>query len=311
MTIKPLESEKQIRFAHEFEQHFLRDKAPDKPMLLTYSESGNPHEGYLPQSIIAMLIGAGGIGKTHLLAQLAVAVASGTPFLDCLFPTKPGAVFLGLGENQYDDIHRILYKASKKLRDKQPDLTEEDLLEEAAKRIAPFSFHGKQASFIQHGQPSNYFGMLKEGLKAAAPKEGWSLLIFDPISRLMGADAETDNAAATQFIALMEELSQELPGKPTVLLSHHTNKSASRLNSTLDNKSKPDQSAARGSSALTYGARWVSNYYQEEEGNKFTLKMTKSNLTKIHQDITTEKEDDGFITNCNAKNNKITPKSIF
>jgi hypothetical protein len=284
-----------LQFLNQREKNFLLTDPPKKPMLLNYVDAIGRKTGFLPKGIVSMLVGAGGVGKTHLLAQLALAVASGQPWLDCMEPTehcgsgKKGNVFLGLGENQYDDIHRLLHKASKRLR-KQP--MGEEMLAEASQRIAPFSFCGQQASFIQDRKPSRYFRQLKMRLEDMAPPSGWSLIILDPISRFLGADAETDNAAATQFIAMLEELTIELPGRPTVLFAHHVNKSAI-------NSDRPNQTAARGSSALTDGVRWQVNFSKDnflEEGKDLTtLRMTKSNFTRILEPITLKKDSDGFL----------------
>lgn len=288
-----------IRFLNEFDENFFLVEPPKKAMLLDYSNSDGKTAGFLPKGIVAMLVGAGGVGKTHLLSQLAIAVATGTPFLNTYIPTKHcgennhGNVFLGLGENQYDDIHRLLYKATKHLRVKEPTLLDNDqTLCTASKRIAAFSFCGQQASFIADGKPSMYFREFKMRLEETAPKDGWTLIILDPVSRLMGADAETDNAAATQFIALLEELTIDLPGTPTILFAHHTNKAATQAGTSQN------QSAARGSSALTDGVRWQCNYTKdnsEESVNVAVLKMTKSNFTLIAEGIRTTKDFDGFI----------------
>ena len=72
------------------------------------------------------------------------------------------------------------------------------------------------------------------------------------MDRFLGAEAETDNAAATQFISLLERITLELKGKPTVLFGHHMNKSGVSGTNT-------DQAAARGSSALTDGVRFQIN----------------------------------------------------
>lgn len=293
-----------IRFLNEFNENFLIVEPAKKAMLLEYAKSDGKSSGFLPKSIVAMIVGAGGVGKTHLLAQLAISIATGTPFLETFTTTKhcgsenQGNVFLGLGENQYDDIHRLLFKATKHIRKKEPNLLENDqILFAASRRIAAFSFCGQQASFIEDGKPSLYFREFKMRLEDKAPPGGWTLIILDPVSRLMGADAETDNAAATQFIALLEELSIDLPGNPTVLFAHHTNKSA------IQAGSNQTQSAARGSSALTDGVRWQCNYSKEsskDESSENTssvavLKMTKSNFTAVLEGIRTTKDIDGFI----------------
>lgn len=292
-----------IKSLNEFKENFLLTDPPKKPMLLDYaSEKGIPI-GLLPKGIVAMLTGAGGGGKTHLLAQLAISVSTGTPWLDTFTTTKhcgeekKGSVFFGLGENQYDDIHRVLYKASKELRQHEPDILKEDPLMEASKRIFPFSFCGQNAAFIENGKPSQYFRQLKAKLIEMKPKGGWALIILDPVSRLMGADAETDNAAATQFIALLEELTIDLPGNPTVLFAHHISKAAKK-------EGKQDQTAARGSSALTDGVRWQVNL-NKDESDKITLKMTKTNFTASFPiPIELVKDEDGFLKRLKGNSNK-------
>ena len=292
-----------IKFLDQFDKNFLLVEPSPKKMLLEYANDIGMPIGFLPKGIVAMLVGAGGIGKTHLLAQLAVSIATGTPWLDSFTTTvhcgeeKKGHVFFGLGENQYDDIHRVLYKAAKKLREHQPDILKEDPLVMASKRIAAFSFCGQQAAFLEDKKPSLYFRQLKIRLEEMAPKEGWSLIILDPVSRLMGADVETDNAAATQFIALLEELTIDLTGNPTVLFAHHMNKSA------IQAGDKQDQTAARGASALTDGVRWQCNFSKEiskDVSNIAILKMTKSNFTKCIEEIKTTNDFDGFIERLKA-----------
>ena len=302
-----------IKFLNEFDENFLIVEPPEKAMLLEYAKEDGSKAGFLPKGIVAMLVGSGGVGKTHLLAQLAISIATDTPFLDVFTTTKhcglnkQGNVFLGLGENHYDDIHRLLFKATKHLRkNKSIDLKNDQTLFSASSRIAPFSFCGQQASFIEDKKPSLYFRELKMRLQDIAPQHGWNLIILDPVSRIMGADAETDNAAATQFISLLEELSMDLPGNPTILFAHHTNKSA------FQTGTNQNQTAARGLSALTDGVRWQCNYTKDtNEKNITILKMTKSNFTAILEDIKTEKSLDGFIRKYYDPHQKEKSQNLF
>lgn len=260
-----------ILFLNQFKNNFLITTPPRKKMLLNVVDENGKSMGFLPKGIVAMLVGAGGTGKTHLLAQLAVSIATGMPWLEVYTPEEEyGSVFFGLGENDYDDIHRVLYKAAKKFRSSQESINE-DVLSKASQRIAAFSFSGQQAAFIEKGHPTRYFNFIKSKLIESAPLDGWSLIIFDPVSRLLGTDAETDNASATLFIALLEELARDLPGNPTILFAHHVNKSALQATTI-------DQSSARGSSALTDGVRWQVNL--SRVGFGLVLKMTKSNFTE-------------------------------
>lgn len=288
-----------IKSLDRFDLNFLLDEPARKPSILEYYDYTNQsRKPFLPKSIVAMLAGPGGVGKSHLLAQLSVAIASGTPFLGEFETTpncgqgKKGNVFFGLGENDYEDIHRLLYKATKTIRKDSPEI-----LEEAAKRLFPFSFHGQRAAFLDDKKPSNYFRELKLRLQDLPP---FSLIILDPISRLMGADAETDNAAATDFIALLEELTMDLPGNPTIVFSHHVNKGA------LNSEKGTDQSAARGSSAITDGVRLQWNLFNKKTEGKqqVCLTTTKSNFTATHKEITLEKENDGYLINANTQQSK-------
>ncbi|PJD94549.1 MAG: hypothetical protein CK425_11255 [Parachlamydia sp.] len=285
-----------IQFLDERSENFLLKLPPKKPMLLEITKSNGEPQGFLPKSIVAMLVGAGGVGKTHLLAQLAISIATGGDWLGSFSTTqhcgdqKKGNVFLGLGENQEDDIHRILYKASKHLR-KTQGLLFDKTLEEASKRICAFSFCGQQAAFLEKNKPSHYFRHLKMRLEDKAPIGGWSLIILDPISRFLGADAEIDNASATQFIALLEELTIDLPGNPTVLFAHHMSKAA--IKNTHENKT--DQTAARGSSALTDGVRWQLNAFKGLNPDDMILSLQKSNFTAINEPIYLKKDFEGFL----------------
>lgn len=281
-----------IRFLSAWQENFLLSPPPKKTMLLDYINDQGATQGFLPKGIVAMLVGAGGVGKTHLLSQLAISIATGHKWLNRFRPTencgpeRRGHVFLGLGENQYDDIHRVLYKSSNHLRK-----SHQETLQDASKRIASFSFCGQQSSFITHGKPSQYFREFKKRLQDIAPAEGWSIIILDPVSRLLGIEAETDNAAATQFIALLEELAIDLPGNPTILFAHHMNKSSAK-------ETKTDQTAARGSSALTDGVRWQLNFSrcESQKGEELgLLKLTKSNFTANHNEIKVKKDDEGVL----------------
>ena len=181
-------------------------------------------------------------------------------------------MFMGLGENSDEDIHRLLRKTSKSLC-----LSEEECLG-AGTRLSVMSFLGVSSSFIHKNRPTDVFQRLLDGLKRKEPSDGWSLIILDPISRFAGASAETDNASATELIALLERLTLELRGRPTVLFGHHMNKTGVGNHST-------DQGASRGSSALTDGVRLQINLdrgeRRENEPETVTLQSCE---VKFHLD---------------------------
>lgn len=286
-----------IQFISQMPVNFLLEDAPEIPRLINV-EDGKIQRPFLRKGILAMLVGAGGVGKTHALAQLALSLATGCPWLD-LFPIeKPGHVFLGLGENNLSDIHRLLRKISKhflqRIKSDQYVFFDKDPLLAAMDRIAPMAFSGIDAAFIHQGQPTSFFKNLQSALKESEPEEGWSCIILDPISRFIGMDAETDNAAATQFIALLEKLSLELKGNPTVIFGHHMNKGGVSGANT-------DQAAARGSSAITDGVRWQvnleKNRQEEMDSNKdIIFRHVKSNFTAILPTRTLRKDETGCLS---------------
>ena len=271
-----------VQFLSQMPVNFLLEDAPEIPRLINVEE-GKIQKPFLRKGILAMLVGAGGVGKTHALAQLALSLATGYPWLDVFPIEKPGHVFLGLGENNLSDIHRLLRKIAKhfmqRIKMDQYVFFDPDPLLAAMERIAPMAFSGVDAAFIHQGQPTPFFKALLDSLKQTEPPSGWSCIILDPISRFIGMDAETDNAAATQFIALLEKLSLELKGNPTVIFGHHMNKGGVSGLST-------DQAAARGSSAITDGVRWQVNLekgkQEEMDSNReIIFRHVKSNFTAI------------------------------
>jgi hypothetical protein len=190
---------------------------------------------------------------------------------------------------------------------------DQDPLRAAGDRLVAKSFTGMDASFIHQGQPTGFYNKLLISLKAKEPAEGWSCIILDPISRFLGADAETDNAAATQFIALLERLSLELRGNPTVIFGHHMNKSGVSGVGT-------DQSAARGSSALTDGVRWQANLEkvkkqsgqegeEQYELNQISMRPVKSNFTVMLPSQRLQKDELGCLSAIKNEANG-TPRTV-
>jgi hypothetical protein len=110
----------------------------------------------------------------------------------------------------------------------------------------------------------------------------WSLIVFDPLSRFAGPDAEIDNAAATRFVQALESIAGETGA--TLLASHHTNKTARKGGAV-------EAVAGRGSSALVDGVRWQCSLaaellkvedpdVRERLGELVTWNHTKSNYSR-------------------------------
>lgn len=236
------------------------------------ADTGERSTGVLPLGKVGMLAAAGAAGKTMALVQLALAVATGREWLDTYTTPNPGHVLLALGEEDLEEVRRRIYYAAKQMR-----LTDEQR-QLAAERIVALPLAGTRLALT--GLGGDQTDVLKE-LTDLLNESGheWRLIVLDPLSRFAGCDTEKDNAAATLFIEAVETL-LEVPGKPTVLLAHHTNKS-----SRGDEGNATATNAVRGSSGLTDGARWVTQLEPvklefKDDRDRVTLAFSKGNYTR-------------------------------
>jgi hypothetical protein len=223
--------------------------------------------GVLQLGKVGLLVAAGGAGKTMALVELALAVATGRKWLDYFEAPNPGRVLIALGEEDADEAARRFYWVAQAMR-----LTEHQL-EAAAANVVVLPLAGVSMQLV-HSDGSNTVASEAIGeLRRRLSEHEWRLVILDPLSRFAGADTEKDNAAATRFIQVVESLVQ-VPGSPTVLVAHHTNK-LSRAEG-----SKASAANARGASAITDGGRWVAELESlGDDGARLTF--TKSNYGRL------------------------------
>lgn len=229
---------------------------PPRDYLLHYiGDVGVDPVGVLAAGRVGFLASPGGAGKSYALCALALAVAVAdrpkqTTWLGSfeVNPDKAGRVLMLMGEEEEAEIRRRLYSAAQ-----AAELSVEDA-RRAIGRIVPVPLSGKdgvaltQAPDVTNGKVETPFS---EALRARLAEAGpWSLVVVDPLARFAGADVETDNAAATHLVQILEKL-QHLPGSPTVLAAHHTRKKSAH--------DGPEVTAddMRGSSGLRDGARFV------------------------------------------------------
>jgi len=288
-TKTELQNETTGKFLSEYPNNFLLTPAPALQSLLC-DEQGNV---FIPRGIVASLIAAGGTGKTHWCAQLALSMALGCKFLAKYSPGKEGSVAFIAGESSQDDIHRLLQKTVSGFFGYHKKPLVISALTEASSRFLVSTVTGFDASFVdRNGTPSFFYKQLLEQLITKEPEAGWDLIILDPASRFLGANAETDNAAATAFIALLENIIKSLRGKPTILFAHHMSKNAIGSGDT-------GSTASRGASGLTDGVRLQINLekFSKDEAykNKIKMKITKTNYTIMREDQIIAKDYQGHL----------------
>jgi RecA-family ATPase len=226
----------------------------------------------LPLGKVGQIVAEGGAGKTMVLAQLAVAVATGTPWLGALDVASPGRVFLALGEEDADEVHRRLFNAVRSSRAANPQ----------PGSIVVLPLAGVACAMLEADDRGNaieapFLPWLRSHL-AASPD--WRLVVVDPLSRFAGPDAEIDNAAATRFVQALESIAGATGA--TTLAAHHTTKASRARGATVDG------TAGRGSSALFDGTRWqcslaaerlelADSDTRERLGEVVTFTVSKSN----------------------------------
>jgi len=208
---------------------------------------------FLRAGKVSLLLAPGGRGKSAALADLAVAVASGGKWLRTYPVAAPGRVLLAYGEEEDLEAQRRLHgvaRAHGLTRDERGTYPASDSLlrlERLRQNLSLLPLYGRPCALQDPAcpdAPTPFYAALRDRLA----RQEWALIVLDPGSRFMGPDSEADNAAATRFVELAEALTQ-LPGRPTVLLAHHSSKTYLQ--------GRIDQGAARGSSALVDGARWA------------------------------------------------------
>ncbi len=235
-----------------------RDTAVD-----TYIETQPPERVYLlddclPYGKVGAIIGPGGVSKSQLALQLAVAVTTDTPAVDgCWDVSTQGSALCLFAEEDVPEIHRRLHH---QFRDKTPEI------KNAAKH------HLHVASLIAGDNLLTSKGMisgeaestifLERLLATLEAYKDLKLIIIDPASRFRGGD-ENNAQDTTRFVEALEVISQATGA--TVLVIHHANKGASG--------GSIDQNNARGSSALVDGVRWVMSLQtmKEKETDKYII----------------------------------------
>jgi len=236
--------------------------------------------GVLPMGKTGQILGEGGVSKTMAIIQLALAVATATPWLGTFSVPAAGRVLLLLGEEDAEECHRRFYHAARASGITSIG-TGSVVVRPLAGTPTPLVDCADRGALVETAHADE----LRRYIRSQSVP--FSLVVLDPLSRFAGKDAETDNAAATRFVQVLESFAML---GPTVLVAHHTNKGARGING------KVTASSARGSSALIDGVRWacslghqeIEGLQQEETerlGKSVLLSFTKSNYSIRGDDL--------------------------
>jgi hypothetical protein len=193
----------------------------------------------LRRRCLGVIGGPPGSGKGFFSVQMALAVASGEPFLDIWPVSDSGPVIYLSAEDDESTIHRRFYHALEKLP--------ASCSEKAAENFYGIPVHGD----VQLFSGNNNLIDLRELIGSVHPK----LVILDTYARF-SAIPEIENDRAQAFCGLLEEIIHNY--KCNIICLHHTNKDAGNcVDGDGELKKALSQTALRGASALAGCARWV------------------------------------------------------
>ena len=229
-----------------------------------------PGPGILPRGDVGLFSGAGAVGKSFALLQLAIAVAMpeeahqrspdrfawfgglhegrASPITGGWRIGEPGGrVAMVSAEENFDHFWRRFKRIVEFL----------GLVGATSAEVDGWLRELKRNLVFVPGRSNYHLGWLDDDneptpgyfdLQRRLKQDEYRLIILDPLARFSGADTEKDNKAATRLIQLAEELSDS-PGAPNVLLSAHTSQAARQSRIT-------DATATRGVTGLGDGGRW-------------------------------------------------------
>lgn len=267
---------------------YMTSQPPARRWLLRHpTRDGEPApvgqgDGLLPMGKVGILASEGGAGKTNVVIALAVALVTGRSWLGHFDPdanATDGMVFVGLAEEDAEEIHRRFYNIAQLY---QLTPSERALVSE---RVVALPLAGVGVALVGYGADSRSLvdtpALVSLRTRLNDAHRPWSLVLMDPLIRWAGPDVEKDNAMATRFVQALETLTQ-VAGGPTVLLPHHSSKLSRRDGGKAD---------ARGVTGLTDGARWVGSIRVEKAEAWFG--QTKSNYSRPMLDELKLTRDDG------------------
>lgn len=226
----------------------------------------------IPAGAVTLLSGDGGVGKSTLALQLAVAVATGTEWLG--LKAARGSVVLLSAEDDRDELHRRLIATCAEQAVTLADLTDlyfmaaagEDLLlaipETASNAVRPTALYRQFSGEVSHLTPR--------------------LVIIDTAADVFGGN-ENDRAQVRSFLTLLRSLCR-LSDTAVLLLAH---------------PSVAAMATGRGVSGSTAWANSCRSllYLSNRAGNR-ELNLQKSNYAPVNQRLFLQWQDGVFARTC-------------
>lgn len=231
---------------------------------------------------VVFLIADGGLGKSTLLLHGAVCIATGSPFLGR--EVEQGRVLYICHEDGPEDLRRRLWTIMHhELAERS--IARKDFIRLILNNLAIVSLVGEQFHIIRIFEGQAVQSELIEDLIPLMAD--YDVVILDPLSRMHGAD-ENSNSVATTLINTLERLAQTTGA--TVLVAHHTGKAA-----------------AASRNKTLYAARGASGFADAGRGMLRLVTVTEEDC-KNYPDVDLEEVDDERILQLHVAKIQYGPK---
>lgn len=249
---------------------WLREPPPARRWLVSYQDdvegSGEDRKrrvrGFIARGEMHLLVGEGGVGKGHVVCQLATALAGAAPVtsdgvpLTDTFPSVLGfdvhplkddeKILLLVGEDDAHEMHARIYAAAKaeKLDDKQAA--------RVADRLRWRSYKGEATTLVDLSDDHKAVQApeMVELLRYLDEEGPFALVVVDPYSRFIAIE-ENANTLQHQAAATLEAIGKR-SNHPAILLVGHVGKPEKEQAQTGRPLTQHD---ARGASAIVNAVR--------------------------------------------------------
>lgn len=212
-------------------------------------------QGWLPHKHVTLLAANGGVGKSNLSLQMAVALATGQEFVG--LPTQQGKVLIISGEDDKTLVHLRVRNICKDVGVSLSDLVD---------RIVVYDMTQKDCVLWRDGIPTERMQWLADEVTRHEP----DVVILDNASDLY-ADNENDRTAVRGFLRCLKMIAGGTGA--AVLLLAHVDKASVRSGAGQDTDSTFSGSTAWNNSARS---RWAMVTGQDK--NEVIIKHEKCNV---------------------------------
>lgn len=218
----------------------------------------------LPANVVGLFAAAGGTGKSFGVLQLAVSLATGSPWLGLPVGIR-GSTLIVSAEDDRTEIHRRLLAVVEHNcmgMDEDEKSTARDVIGSNVFIIDRVGNDNRLTAQVDRE-------LIRTGMAARISATAQAmddppvLIVLDPLSRFDGGEPNA-NDDGTRLIECAETIRRETGA--TILLPHHVNKASIR-------DASAGQEAIRGASGLVDGARWVGLMatLQKDDAKKYAV----------------------------------------